>query len=80
MEQNKNIGPKYAIRVGDLHEWHIVMARCFKCGYQARIGSDVLAWERPPHTHITELERKLRCTRCGNRTGNTLSVTTVPRN
>ena len=34
MEQTENIGPKHAIRLADLREWHIVTATCFKCGYQ----------------------------------------------
>ena len=80
MEQNGNIGPKYAIRLADLREWHIVTATCFRCRHQTELSAGFLAWERVPHTYLTELERKLRCTRCGNRQGNTLSVRLVPRN
>ena len=31
VEQSENIWPKYAIRLRDLHDWHNVTARCFKC-------------------------------------------------
>jgi hypothetical protein len=79
MEQNKNIGPKYAIRLADLREWHVVTATCFQCQRQARLPATTLAWERPPYTYLTELERKLRCTQCGNRQGNTLSVSLMAR-
>ena len=80
MEQTENIGPKYAIRLADLREWHIVTATCFRCRHQTELSAGFLAWERVPHTYLTDLERKLRCTRCGNRQGNTLSVRLVPRN
>ena len=80
MEQNENIGPKYAIRLADLREWHIVTATCFRCRHQTELTAGFLTWERPPHTYLTDLERKLRCTRCGNRQDNTLSVRLVPRN
>jgi hypothetical protein len=81
MEQYENIvGPKYAIRVGDLREWHIIIATCFKCGHNDRLMAGALAWERSPHTKLGDLERKLRCTHCGNRADNTLSVRMMPRN
>lgn len=34
---------------------------------------------RPPYTRLVDIERKLRCDGCGNREGNTLSVTMAPR-
>jgi hypothetical protein len=80
MEQKGNIGPRYAIRLGELREWHIVTARCFRCGHHARLGNDFLTWERSPHAYLADLERKLRCTRCGNRRDNTLSVSAASRN
>ena len=48
--------------------------------YQADLNVGFLAWERPPYTHLVDLERKLRCTRCGNRLDNSLSVRVMPRN
>jgi hypothetical protein len=80
MEQKENIGPKYAIRLSDLREWHLVTVTCFKCRYHAELAASFLTWERPPHTYLTELERKLRCSHCGNREGNTLVVRAAPRN
>jgi predicted nucleic-acid-binding Zn-ribbon protein len=76
----ENFGPKYAIRLSDLREWHIVTVTCFKCRYEAELTAGFLKWERPPHTYLTELERKLRCSHCGNREGNTLAVRAAPRN
>ena len=79
MEHSENIGPKYAIRLDDLRHWHIVTARCFKCSHETEFTGDFIAWERPPHTFLMGLEPKLRCTRCGNRVGNTLSVRMAAR-
>lgn len=56
MEQTENISSKHAICLADLREWHVVTATCFKCGYQGRLTAGYLAWERPPHTYLTELE------------------------
>ena len=63
----------------DLRHWHIVTAECLQFRYTIKLTSDFLAWERSPHTSLTDLQRKLRCTRCGNRQGNTLSVRRAPR-
>ena len=81
MEHPENIlGPKYAIRMRDLRHWHIVTAECLQCRHETEFTGDFLAWERSPHTYLTDLQRKLRCTRCGNREGNTLSVRMAARN
>jgi hypothetical protein len=80
MEQSANIGPKYAIRLRDLRQWHRITARCFRCSHTYEFTADFLAWERPKHTRLTELEPKLRCTRCGNHQGNTLAVRAMSRN
>ena len=39
-----------------------------------------IAWERPAHTFLVDLQPKLRCTHCQNREGNTLSVRAMERN
>jgi hypothetical protein len=80
MEHSENTGPKYAIRLRDLRQWHRITARCFQCSHTYEFTADFLAWERSPHSFLTELEPKLRCTRCGNRKGNTLEVRAMPRN
>ena len=80
MEHPENIlGPKYAIRLSELRHSHIISARCLQCGHEAEFTGDFLAWERSPHACLTDLQRKLRCTRCGNREGNTLSVRMAAR-
>jgi hypothetical protein len=80
MERNKNIPPRYAIRLDDLRAWHVVFATCVACGKRTHIDARLLQHRRPPYTRQLDLERKLRCSSCGNRQGNTLSVSMTPRN
>jgi hypothetical protein len=80
VEQNRNIPRRYAIRLDDLRAWHVVFATCVACGKRTHIGAKLLQHARPPYTRLLDLERKLRCTSCGNSHGNTLSVSMAPRN
>jgi hypothetical protein len=49
------IGPNYAIRLGDLREWHWIEVRCFRC---SRVG--VLYPDRLRKLCIAQLRRKHR--------------------
>ena len=80
VERSKNIPPRYAIRLEDLRAWHVIVATCAACGKRAHIDARLLPHGRPPYTRLRDLERKLRCSSCGNRQGNTLSVSMAPRN
>ena len=80
MEHNRNIPPRYAIRLDDLRAWHVVFATCAACGKRTHIDVRLLRHGRPSYTRLRDLERKLCCSSCGNRRGNTLSVTMALRN
>jgi hypothetical protein len=80
VEQNKNMPPRYAIRLDDLRAWHVIIATCAACRKRTYIDARLLQHGRPPYTRLVDLERKLRCSSCGNRHGNTLSVSMAPRN
>jgi hypothetical protein len=80
VEQNKNIPPRYAIRLDDLRAWHVIVASCAACGRRTHIDARLLRHGRPPYTRLLDLERKLRCGSCGNHQGNTLSVSMASRN
>jgi hypothetical protein len=80
VEHNKNIPPRYAIRLDDLRAWHVVVATCGVCRKRTHINARLLQHGWPPYTRLLDLERKLRCTSCGNHQGNTLSVSMAPRN
>jgi hypothetical protein len=80
VERSKNIQPRYAIRLDDLRAWHVVFAICAACRKRTHIDARLLQHGRPPYTKLLDLQRKLRCTSCGNHQGNTLSVSMAPRN
>lgn len=81
VEHSGNImGPKYSIRLRDLRQWHMIIATCIRCRHRARLEASFLAWDRPSETYLVDLQRKLRCSRCGNRAENTLSVRALSRN
>jgi ribosomal protein L37E len=85
MEQSWNIPPRYAIRLGDLRHWHVVTVTCPACGHKGRLDAATLGRTRPgrpslpDHTRLMDLERRLRCRRCGNRDDNRILVTLAPR-
>jgi ribosomal protein L37E len=80
MEQKRNTPPHYAIRLDDLRAWHVIFATCAACGKRTHFDARLLQHGRPLFTRLLDLERKLRCSSCGNRRGNTLSVSMAPRN
>ena len=80
VEHNKNIPPRYAIRLDDLRPWHVIVATCGACRKRTRIDARLLQHGRPAYTRLLDLERKLRCSSCGNHRDNTLTVTMAPRN
>jgi DNA-directed RNA polymerase subunit RPC12/RpoP len=80
VERNENTPPRCAIRLDDLRPWHVIVATCAVCGRRVQIRLAILQHGRPPYTRLLDLERKLRCRSCGNREGNTLTVSKAPRN
>jgi hypothetical protein len=80
VKQKQNIRPRYAIRLEDLRAWHVIFAACAACRKRTHIDARLLQLGRPPCTRLLDLERKLRCSSCGNRQGSTLSVSIAPRN
>ena len=79
MEHNGNIPPRYAIRLADLRQWHVITVSCPTCGHKGRVHLSALSHGRPGHTRLMNLERKLRCTSCGNRQDNRILVSIAPR-
>ena len=79
MEQRANIGPRYAIRLRDLRGWHMLIVACSTCRHKAHVRLWVLTERHSPDTFLTEVERKLRCSRCGHRGENVVLVTMMPR-
>jgi transposase len=82
MEQIENISlrrPRYDIRLEHLARWHRIRARCFCCGHVAILHPDGLRRRFTDHAGIVALERRLRCTACGNRAHNTMEIGRIAR-
>jgi hypothetical protein len=71
--------PRYAFRLEDLRVFHFVRASCLACGHKATIANAMLLQGRPNHTRLMDLERHLRCQRCGVRGKASLDVELRPR-
>jgi hypothetical protein len=71
--------PRYAFWLEDLRHWHVVEASCTKCSHRAVIDHASLTHGRPGLMLLSDLEKKLRCRRCGRRGGHTISVSLRPR-
>lgn len=81
MEQNENIiGPRYAIRLGDLQNWHVTTAVCGECRHRRVLRLWQVKRGQPEHTLLMTVEARLRCRECGYRGElNRILVTLVKR-
>jgi hypothetical protein len=73
------VPPRYAFRLEDLRAFHLVMASCRACTHKALIPNAALLRGRPGTTRLMELERLLRCRKCGVRGKASLDVVLRPR-
>ena len=71
--------PRYDFRLEDLRVFHLVLATCRNCGHKAILANAALVQGRPGYTRLTDLERQLRCQRCGARGKASLDVEFRPR-
>ena len=56
--------PRYDFRLEDLRAWHLVEAFCRR---RTTVAHESLMRGRPNYTRLFDLERALRCRRCGIR-------------
>jgi hypothetical protein len=73
------VPPRYAFRLEDLRGFHLVRANCLVCAHKAIIPNAMLLQGRPGYTRLMELERQLRCRKCGARGRASLEVMFRPR-
>jgi hypothetical protein len=73
------VPPRYAFRLADLRRFHLVRASCHACAHKAVIPNAVLQQGRAGYTRLADLERQLRCRRCGARGKASLDVEFRPR-
>jgi hypothetical protein len=74
MQEQKGNIPYYAFRLEDLRAWHVVVAICGQCRHEAPLRHQQLVSRRTPSTRLRDLERRLRCHRCGNSLHNRFTV------
>ncbi len=68
MAQNENgLGPRYAIRLGDLQNWHVTTAVCGDCRHKRVMRLWEVKRGQPEHTLLMHVEARLRCRECGYR-------------
>ena len=70
--------PRYEFRLEDLRVFHLVVASCRACGHKAIIANGALQEGRPNYTRLLDLERQLRCQKCGARGQASLDVELRP--
>lgn len=73
------LGAKWNVRVGDLCAWHKLQIKCFQCDSKAWLYPDKLKGRYPDYSKLIDLERKFRCTKCGNVHCNSWQVYQLPR-
>ncbi len=78
-KRDRDLGPHYAIRVGNLRGWHVITGVCGRCRHRGGISLGEIVGGRPEHTKLIDLERNLVCSSCGNRHGNRFSVAMMDR-
>jgi hypothetical protein len=76
------LGPRHALRLRDIREWHRPEAKCFStaCSNVALFDAAKLIRRWASIMELTRIEDKLRCSRCGNGLYNSLRVTQLPQN
>jgi hypothetical protein len=72
--------PLYDLRLGDLRQWHILEATCFRCRTVSVVGHSIVTRGRRETERLLDQQRRLRCSRCGNATDNRISVRMADRN
>lgn len=81
MEHYANIplGPRYALRLRDLRQWHILQITCSRCRNVGTVALPPLLQRWPEHTRLVDLAAHFRCTQCGHRGEETWQVCALPR-
>lgn len=68
------------MRVYDLREWHMVVARCWRCGHGGQVPLRLLKTGRRASLKLVDATMSMRCTQCGVRGIQQITVYKLPRN
>jgi hypothetical protein len=73
-KEDYSFPPLYSARIEDLREWHVVVAQCHRCRHEGAVPPVRLTGRFGRHERLLEVRRFLKCTECGNRAMNMISV------
>ncbi len=73
------LGPKYAVRLGDLQPRHVLRVTCFSCRHTANVSPLPLLARFGENQRVSDLEERFACVECGNRFGNSVKVHELAR-
>ncbi|MBB3441477.1 hypothetical protein LVY75_23765 [Sinorhizobium sp. B11] len=62
-----------------LPQWYVIQAQCPACQRETRIDRRVLAYRYGKDISLARISLRLKCSGCGNRTGNQLLLGRLPR-
>ena len=62
------------ITIGDLRPWHVLTARCAKCGRTAQLPVKTFMRMREHRDRLSAVQARLRCTKCSAIGRNRLSI------
>ncbi len=62
-----------------LPQWYVIQAQCPACQRETRIDRRVLAYRYGKDISLARICLRLKCSGCGNRTGNQLLLGRLPR-
>jgi hypothetical protein len=77
MRRDRTIPPSQ-IRVGDLRDCHAVHAMCGSCGHFGPVQNARIKRGRPAKMLLSDLALKMKCTKCGAKGAQKLSVAVLP--
>ena len=62
-----------------LPQWYVLHARCPSCEHETTINRRMLAYRHGKDISLARIGPRLKCSGCGNRTGNQLLLGRLPR-
>jgi hypothetical protein len=72
--------PWDTVTIGDLREWHTLIARCKLCDRRAELNPLRLTKRYRPYAQLVEVQTRLKCAGCDNSIGNEIEIERLPRN
>ena len=78
-ERETKLGPYDAVRLAHLQGYHVVTATCLLCQHEKRLRVWHFRGLVRPDAHLTDIDKRLRCRRCGVRGQARLIVAVLDR-